>query len=197
MHPAELPYTESNASDSPREAIAAAIPAETAPRIPPPSIANARCALSPGARFPGVEFVLTRWLIILITSWLESCSVVTVVAFTGWAVRLKPMSFNGTRFCNTSRRRSPIFWTVAIGPSAVLLLRDEKIFRGKERIRPVRLRSRPVVLVRVLVGTSVVSADSDTLHSRSLSREAESVVKALHLLLCEYNDDDKYGGRIS
>ena len=110
---------------------------------------------------------------------------VTVVALTGWAVRLKPISFNGTRFCNTSRRSSPIFRTVALGSSTALLLREEEKFRGKERIRPVRLRSR------LVVGTLVVSADSDTPCSRSLSREAGLGVKALYLLFCEYKGDDK------
>ena len=62
-----------------------------------------------------------------------------------------------------------MFWTVAIGTSTVLLLRVGKNFRGKERIRPVRLRSR------LEVGTD----------------EAELGAKALYLLLCEYNDDDK------
>ena len=117
---------------------------------------------------------------------------VTVVAFTGWAVRLNPMSFKGTRFCNTSRRSSPIFRTVALGSSVALLLREGKIFLGKERIRPVRLRSR---LVEGTDDTSddesVVSADSDTPCSRSVFREDGMGGEVLYLLLCGFNDDCK------
>lgn len=46
---------ESKALERPRHTMAAAIPPETAPLMPPPSIAKARVALSFAARLAGVD----------------------------------------------------------------------------------------------------------------------------------------------
>ena len=71
MLPAELPYIESNALERPRQAIAAAIPPFTAPRIPPPSIARLRIAVSLAARDMGVDCEWYLWWRMLRTSWVN------------------------------------------------------------------------------------------------------------------------------
>jgi hypothetical protein len=60
IDPADDPYTESNTSTKPRETIAAAIPADTAPLIPPPSMDNDNIALSLEGLLDGVDLSLTR-----------------------------------------------------------------------------------------------------------------------------------------